>query len=126
MSEKFGNPSFSKEIDPNEGKRTLEHALRLGDFSKIEALFDAGMEIDQTDFQGRTALMLLAAAGNVSGVERMLARGADVNAVFLFQDRVPMTALDAARQMNRAETAELLRSHGAKTGKEVTDESSVG
>lgn len=125
MSEKFKDPSFKKETNTNEIERTLDRALRIGNLAEIEALFDAGMDIDQADPQGRTALMLLSAAGNINGVEEMLSRGAEVNVVFMFQGRIPMTALDAAMRTNRPEIVELLRSRGAKIGKEVAVESLV-
>lgn len=122
MSERFENLNSQEEEekDPNEDKRSLDHALQYGNLADLEALLDMGMDVDQIDFQGRTALQLMSAKGNKIGIEMLLSRGANVNAIFMFQDRVPMTSLDAAEQTKRTEIAETLRSHGAKTGRELT------
>src|SRR3989338_804081 len=87
--------------------------------SLICALFDEGMTIDQTDFEGRTALQLMSSKGNKDAVEILISRGADVNAIFMYQNRIPMTALDAAKQAGKTEIVSILLSHGAKTGKEL-------
>lgn len=107
------------EQNPNDLHRKLDHALQYGTLEDLEALFSEGMDINQTDWEGRTALQLLAFKGNKEGVEMLLGRGADVNAIFMYQGRVPQTALDAAREVNKTEVIEILLARGAKTGREI-------
>lgn len=107
-----------KWANPNVRRKAMDHALQRGTTEELMGLFDDGIDINQEDFQGRTALMLSVASGKEEVVELLLEHGADVNHVYMFQDRVPMTALDAALQTNRQELANLLRAHGAKTGRE--------
>lgn len=107
-------------VNPNELMKKLDHALRFGTEEDLMALFDSGIDINQTDFEGRTALMLCVAEGKQTAVEVLLDRGADVNFVYMYQDRVPFSSLDAAIQTGRMELAELLQSHGAQRGRELT------
>lgn len=115
--ETFKNEQFSE--NPNERMKRMDHALQFGDVSDLEALFDQGMDIKQTDFQGRTALMLSVVKGKKDAVEMLIGRGADVNCVFKYQDRLPKTALDAARECRKAEIEKILIAHGAKPGSEL-------
>lgn len=108
-----------EEVNPNESMKRLDQALQYGTIDDVWSLFDQGMDINQTDFEGRTALQLMSFRGSKEVVEQLIARGADVNQMFLYQGRVPMTALDAAREANKTEVVELLLTNGAKTGKEV-------
>ena len=104
---------------PNTLRRLLNDALERGTDGDLEALFEDGMSIDQEDFEGRTALMMSCAKGKKDVVEMLLRRGADVNRIFMYQDRMPQTALDAARECRKSEIEAILLSHGAKTGKEL-------
>ena len=113
------NNDAQESINPNELRRKLDDALRRGNTEELEVLFDSGMDIDQTDWEGRTALQMVAYRGNKNAVEMLLARGANVNAIFMYQGRVPQTALDAAREANKSEVVEVLLAHGAKTGREI-------
>lgn len=110
-----------QDINPNELKRQLDQAIQYGTDEKVLSLFDNGMDIDQTDFQGRTALQLMAHRGKKDMVETLLTRGANVNSICMYQDRIPMTALDAAKEARRDEVVAILLEHGAKTGKELSD-----
>ena len=56
--------------------------------------------------------------GDLTGIQSELDKGVDVNA----KNRVGWTALDQAIQLNRTETADLLRKHGGKTGEELKAE----
>ena len=51
-------------------------------------------------------------------VELLIAEGADVNA----KDEEGKTPLDATSVFNKTETADFLRKHGGKTGKELKAE----
>lgn len=106
-------------VDSNELKRKLDRAIQYGTRADLEALFDAGMSVDQVDWEGRTAIQMLSVRGDKSGVEMMIARGADVNHVFMYQGRLPFTALDGAREKNRKDIEEVLLACGAKTGREM-------
>ena len=97
----------------------MDHALQFGTTADLESLFDSGMDINQIDFEGRTALMMSAVKGSKDAVEMLLRRGADVNFVFIYQGRIPKTALDAARESGKVEIEQILLAHGAKTGKEL-------
>jgi ankyrin repeat protein len=116
------SPETQAEINPNVLRGRLDHALQKGTPEDLEELFDGGMDIDQEDHEGRTALMMTAAQGKKEAVEKLLARGADINRVYMYHDRKPNTALDAARQTGHEEIANILMGLGAKTGKEIAQE----
>ncbi|MEO6513275.1 MAG: ankyrin repeat domain-containing protein [Candidatus Saccharimonadales bacterium] len=105
--------------NPNDLMRQMDHALQYGTTESLAALIDEGISVDQTDFAGRTALMIKTATGKTAAVEMLLSRGANVNAIYEHHGRIPNTALDAARQTGHTEIAALLESLGAKTGKEI-------
>ncbi|MDP7557761.1 MAG: ankyrin repeat domain-containing protein, partial [Nitrospinaceae bacterium] len=64
------------------------------------------------------ALKDAARLGNIEDVKQHLEAGADVNV----KDDGGRTPLDWAIQLNRTETADLLRKHGGKTGEELKAE----
>lgn len=105
--------------NPNDRMRAMDNALQSGTTEDLVQLFDDGMDIDQPDFVGRTALGMCTFLGRVDAVKMLLDRGANVNHVFMFQERIPSTPLDAARESRRSELETLLREHGAKTGREI-------
>ena len=109
-----------QELNQNELKKLLDRALQFGSREDLEALFDQGMDINQGDFSDRTALMMAASTGKKEVVLMLLERSADVNKVCMYQGRIPLTALDAAREKNKTEIVNILLEHGAKTGKELT------
>lgn len=104
---------------PNDLRRMLDHTLQFGTTADLEALFDDGMDVNQDDFEKRTALMMSSFRGKKDAVEMLIRRGADVNRVFMYHDRIPQTALDAARESGKTAIVEILLAHGAKTGKEL-------
>lgn len=110
------------DVNPNELRRLIDHALQYGTTEELMGLFDDGMDVDQEDFQGRTPIMVLTAQGRVEAAKVVLERGADLNRVFMYQGRLPFTALDAARQTGRADLVELFTLHGAKSGRDVLAE----
>jgi ankyrin repeat protein len=124
MSEKMpisqDNSEQTQEINPNELKRQFNHTIQKGTKDELFAMFDNGMGIDQVDYDNRTALQPMSFKGNKEIVEELIARGANVNHIMNYQERIPMTALDAARQARKTEIVNILIAHGAKTGKELT------
>lgn len=104
---------------PNKLKDKMDRALQHGTPDDLKSLLDDGMSVDQQDWQGRTALMLYASRGDAETVEMLIERGADVNRIYMYQDRKPMTALDAAQQTGNQRVAEMLATLGAKSGKEL-------
>lgn len=118
--EKLQNEPQNIEPENPNVKRSLFHrAIQYGTWEDLKNLFDEGMDIDQTDFDGRTALQLLSFRGKKDLVMLLLARGANVNHVFMYQGRVPMSALDAAREARKQEVIDILLAHGAKAGEEL-------
>ena len=100
----------------------MDHALQFGDINSLKVLFEEGVNVDQTDFEGRTPLMMSAVRGEKEIVEMLIELGADINYVFMYQGRLPKTALDAARESAKSEIEQILLEHGAKTGKELRPE----
>jgi hypothetical protein len=105
--------------DANARRGLVDRTLRFGGEDDLMNLFDRGMDINQTDYQGRTPLMMCAVMGKRAAFETLLKRGADVDAIYMHQDRIPNTALDAAIQTGSAEMADLLRAHGAMVGRDL-------
>jgi ankyrin repeat protein len=54
-------------------------AVKAGDVEALEALLDAGADIDATDEHGQTALMNAARDGHTPVVRLLVERGADLN-----------------------------------------------
>lgn len=58
----------------------LLHAAALGEVGAIKGLLDEGIvDVNQADYDGRTALHLAASEGKVEAVRALLERGADPN-----------------------------------------------
>ena len=54
-------------------------ALKAGDLPALEALLDAGADVNAKDANGQTALMNAAREGHTPVVRLLIARGADLN-----------------------------------------------
>lgn len=113
-------PAIDTQVDPRiERMKKVEMAF-FGDPDRLLELVDAGeIGVDDTDFEERTGVMMMAARGHMAAVEGLAARGADLNRIKMYQGRIPMSALDAARQTNRKEIEQFLLDNGAKPGKEI-------
>jgi hypothetical protein len=89
------------------------HALRAaaaqGNLAGLTQLLDAGIDLNTSPKDGRTALMAAAARGQVEAVRLLLSRGADVNA----RDHNGETALQLARAEKHSRVAALLKKAGA-------------
>lgn len=112
------------QLAPNiEQMKKVESAYFLGSPDDLLEQIDAGeISVDDIDFEDRTPLMMMAAQGHIKAVEALIARGANLNCISMFQGRIPMSALDAARQTNREEIKQLLLDNGAKSGREIRAE----
>ena len=58
--------------NPNDLMRQMDHALQFGDINDLQALFKQGMSVDQTDFEGRTPLMMSVVKGKRETVEMLI------------------------------------------------------
>jgi ankyrin repeat protein len=92
----------------------IHDAAKIGDLAGVQAELDKGADVNTKDNGGRTPLYRAAAYGHKEIAELLIAKGADVNAKI--EDGG--TPLDIAG----GETADLLRKHGGKTGKELKAE----
>lgn len=63
---------FAQIKDSYDGNLLLSAAANLDDESVIEALLSLGLEIDGTDSQGNTPLMLAAGSGNINFVKALI------------------------------------------------------
>ena len=121
----FLNQPFEKskkqEEDPFAAIKLLDKTIQYGSKDDLKKLFEDGMDINQGDWEDRTALMFSVAKGNKDMVEWLLDQGADINKVFMYHKRIPKTALDAAIETNKKELVEFLIKKGAKRGLDITD-----
>jgi hypothetical protein len=94
-----------------DGGTPLHRAAARGHKETAELLIAQGAEVNAKDGDGWTPLYYPAAKGHKEIVELLIGKGADLNA----KDEDGDTPLDFAY----AETADLLRKHGGKTGEEL-------
>lgn len=93
------------------GFPVLLYAAALGDVETVQALIEAGAEIERSNTQGRetwTPLMYAARGGYKATVKVLLEAGADVNA-----ERRGTTALKMAISQGHTHLEPLLREAGA-------------
>ena len=97
---------------------SIRQAAWDGNIKAVKQHLAAGVDVDEKDLYGETSLHYAADKGHKEIVELLIAKSADLNPI-----SYGMTPLDyAAHQANpnaSAETADLLRKHGAKKAKEL-------
>ena len=87
------------------GKTPLARACARGGYEAAEALCAHGAELDARDNAQRTPLIYAAYQGHTKICEMLLALGADPS----LKNKDGKTALDRAREENKAECAALLQ-----------------
>lgn len=87
----------------------LMHAAWHGNFSALEALLEANVDVNATDDRGATALLHAADEGRLKTCERLLTAGANPNAA----SKEGLTALLLAAASDNTPLVTLLLRHGA-------------
>ena len=93
---------------------SIHEAAANGNIEAVKQHIAAGADVNAKDNWGWTPLHYAALKGHKEIAELLIAKGADMNAV----GDLGRTPLDLAY----AETADLLRKHGGKTGEELKAE----
>jgi len=92
---------------------SLHEAAREGDLAQVQSLVSRGADVNAMDDRlAATPLHLAAYYAHPDVVQFLISKGANVNAM----NRWNRTALDEAVDRNRGDIAEVLRTHGAKSG----------
>jgi len=104
------------DVNLKDSDMTALHYATSGKHEKIVVLLlESGADANARDGTDRTPLITAAFWGHIGIARRLIEKGADVNA----KDNIGTTALDQAQNVG---LKSLLRSHGAKTGKELKKE----
>ena len=97
-------------------------AVKEGNIEAVKQHLAAGTDVNAKNDNGVTPLHGAVFSGHKELIELLIAKGADVNAI----DADGKTPLDWAAHPDNpndsAETADLLRKHGGKTGEELKAE----
>lgn len=88
----------------------IHEAALSGNIDAVDAHINIGTDIDASNAEGHTPLMLAAFNGHTKVVEKLLDTGADINKT----DNKSLTPLHFAASGPSPETVELLLTHGAK------------
>ncbi|MBL8992541.1 MAG: ankyrin repeat domain-containing protein [Spirochaetia bacterium] len=88
----------------------IHEAAKKGDLAEVTRLFKAGVNVNEKDQYGQTALMGAASRGQVEVVRFILKVSADVNV----RDKSGRTALGWAVKKGQHQTADILRKAGGK------------
>ena len=92
-------------------------AARQGNTEAVKRHLEAGADVNAKD-RSVTPLHYAALRGHKETARLLISSGADVNT----KNRDGYTPLDWAIDLNRTETADLLRKHGGKTDEELKAE----
>lgn len=104
------DPRHQKIESKLSGVMSLLWAASQGDLTEIRRLIAIGVNINEADYDGRTALHLAASEGQTHIVKYLLAKKVDLNPI----DRWGNTPLADAEHQNHAEIIELLSQQGAQ------------
>lgn len=124
---KLGSVALDTVAEPQinpavEHMKKVEQAFFGSPDDLIRKIEEGEIGIDDTDFEERTAVMMMTAQGQANAVKWLIDQGADLNRINMYQGRIPMSALDAARQANRKALEQLLLDNGAKSGRDIQAE----
>lgn len=103
------------------GQKLISGINKTVDMGKIRELLQQGVELELTDYNSRTPLMLAARYGHIDLVKLLLSSGANIN----HKNLMHMTALDwtnkghTSNKINAPIIAKYLKSVGGKYGKEI-------
>ena len=105
------------------GVTPLHGAVMFGHNEIVELLIAEGADVNAKAEGGSTPLQGAVVGGSKEIVELLIVKGADVNAKSNVRGvNTNETPLDMAIINKQAETADLLRKHGGKTGEELKAE----
>lgn len=94
----------------------LQHYAAIGDIASIRREIFIGVDLDQADYDGRTALHLAASEGHFDVLRLLIAsRLKNLNPV----DRHGHTPLDDAKRGNHTQIIDYLKSKGGLSGSEI-------
>ena len=100
--------------------RTPLHRVTTKEIAEL--LIENGADVNARKPNGGVPLHQAAYYGRKEAAELLIDKGADVNAKVVSGPKQGLTPLDAANETDHTETADLLRKHGGKTGKELKAE----
>ena len=106
----------------NKGQTPLHLAAEFGQKEVAVLLIINGADVNAKTQIGVTALHGAATQGYSKIIELLISKGADANAKVASGAHKGKTPLDAAKETNHPETADLLRKLGGKTGEELKTE----
>lgn len=92
------------------GVMALDWAAFQGDLHEIQRLIASGVDLNEGDYDGRTAIHLAASEGQEEVVKYLIAKGVNINP----RDRWGGTPLADAKRGNHAKVAVLLEKHGGQ------------
>ena len=104
------------------GQTPLHLAAEYGQKEVAVLLITNGADVNAKTQIGVTALHGAATQGYSKIIELLISKGADANAKVASGSHKGKTPLDAAKETNHPETADLLRKLGGKTGEELKAE----
>ena len=114
---------------PSEAERAMIRAVQTGNMEAVKKILAAGEDVNASAPAGNTVLSEAVKAGNVEMVKYLIAKGARLNnakiTLFTINPTTGKTVrsyqseLDFAIMLSHDEIADLLRKHGAKTGKQL-------
>ena len=97
-------------MEASEAAGMLCDFTQKGDIDKTTQLLDAGMAVNATDYDGRTALHLACSEGNLQIVTKLVERGAELNGI----DRWGGTPLSDAVREGHTKVAHFLFGKGGQ------------
>jgi hypothetical protein len=103
-------PSAELSASGDDSGALLWDALNARDLPRLRELIAAGVQLEATDAQGRTPLMLATLRGQTDAVAALLQGGANPNAV----DQAGHTPLATAMRTGRTDIVALLQKAGAR------------